>query len=802
MDFAGETISLGNDIVLNEEGETANGWITTIGSSSRPFAGVFDGNGHTIRGLYINSGKDQRGLFGNVSGTIRNLRLEGGSITTSGVKCGSVAGVAAGTIEGVYSNVQIVKTGYSGADSIGGIVGYTDGSLTVRSCWFDGSIQSAGRGNGGIIGAVKNTTDVHVEHCLYSGSIAAGAAASRTGGICGVIHSAGVSIEDTFSNGSYTFTVNQYQSGTIIGIVDPNSDDSGTEVTVSHVFQTRSGTLASAGISLNGAEPYAEYEKVRGKIHGAVKNDRFVGYFSDYSAYLNGTTMDASLNPDYWALSKSGTPVLRSLADAGDVYNVTDANTAMCLTYWSNPIVLIDRAVDCGGGNYRLTISDTAAGSKTYSGYVEALKSAGFVCVENTIGGRIYNATCSKGEWRVTVIHVGGSVNTTYIIFNTDQPVSPNLLPTAADNTAVKEQNKLHMLDLIKSDNENTLDSANCMVVELKNGHYIVYDGGPREEHLGQLMTYLKGLAGGNEVVIDAWVISHGHSDHVGALGVIRNYDTSAAIREYLSGVKVEGIYVNEPNDAVNAMEAWVGTSTQLNYLRRAVPYLQTTTGDAPNVYRLEAGQTYYFGDITLDVVFSQDLFTCYEDFVCSNLPNGSANIQEGYYADFNETSTWVKLNINGKSVMLSGDGNVSSMEYMMRAYAYGYLSADVFQVPHHGLNTYNNYSIYCSRPAYVLLECHYDVTSYTSWREVTSGSNNTGNNLILVETINANRFLLGRSKQFNTNAEVWSAKYGNDKYDLSVYDTGEVSKLFYMNGFHTVLAFADSGIIALQAAK
>ena len=50
--FAGRTVTLTVNVYLGGE---SNPW-TAIGTSSHPFKGTFDGNGHVISGLYIASG--------------------------------------------------------------------------------------------------------------------------------------------------------------------------------------------------------------------------------------------------------------------------------------------------------------------------------------------------------------------------------------------------------------------------------------------------------------------------------------------------------------------------------------------------------------------------------------------------------------------------------------------------------------------------------------------------------------------------------------------------------------------------
>ncbi|MCR5353663.1 MAG: hypothetical protein K6D98_05090, partial [Clostridiales bacterium] len=88
--YSGKFIKLANDIVLNEEkmfaydkngvitgaakGKTPNEW-TAIGNSEYYFSGTFDGDGHEIKGIYINkSNKDYLGLFGYCQkATIKNV---------------------------------------------------------------------------------------------------------------------------------------------------------------------------------------------------------------------------------------------------------------------------------------------------------------------------------------------------------------------------------------------------------------------------------------------------------------------------------------------------------------------------------------------------------------------------------------------------------------------------------------------------------------------------------------------------------------------------------------------------------
>ena len=89
-DFIGKTVELACDIVWSEG--DASSWSDTtapskvwtpIGNATNPFVGVFDGNGHTVSGLYVYSAhtgsvpSDGVGFFGNVQGAaIKDLNIK------------------------------------------------------------------------------------------------------------------------------------------------------------------------------------------------------------------------------------------------------------------------------------------------------------------------------------------------------------------------------------------------------------------------------------------------------------------------------------------------------------------------------------------------------------------------------------------------------------------------------------------------------------------------------------------------------------------------------------------------------
>ena len=147
-DFSGKTFKLGNDIQLNntsdwESWETTppeNLW-TPIGvlvleptiSEDYYFCGTFDGQGHTIRGIYINTSDQFHGLFGLVddSGKIQNLTVAESYICGEVGFVGGIVGQGSGTVSNCSNSGTV-----SGDDDAAGIVGLSFSNGTVSNCYY------------------------------------------------------------------------------------------------------------------------------------------------------------------------------------------------------------------------------------------------------------------------------------------------------------------------------------------------------------------------------------------------------------------------------------------------------------------------------------------------------------------------------------------------------------------------------------------------------------------------------------------------------------------------------------------
>lgn len=121
-DYAGKTVVLSADINLAGHNWEPIGYNTDCDENTMTFAGVFDGKGHSIYNMTCTSNNVTVGLFGHVTGTVKNVLVNG---TIGGVNATSIGGIAGELGNGgkIYnSNASVGLEGASSA-ALGGLVG-------------------------------------------------------------------------------------------------------------------------------------------------------------------------------------------------------------------------------------------------------------------------------------------------------------------------------------------------------------------------------------------------------------------------------------------------------------------------------------------------------------------------------------------------------------------------------------------------------------------------------------------------------------------------------------------------------
>ena len=158
-DYSGKHFVMTNDITLNEnlvnadctDRNTGNFQVwTPIGNNGRDniFKGNFNGNSHTISGLFIEDNDYYNGLFGVVvKGTIRNLTIADSYMRASNPYSSNFYGFIAGQTSNAtllnchVKNSCVTNTGNDSWNkvAIGGLVGSSMNYGVFRKCSFNGN---------------------------------------------------------------------------------------------------------------------------------------------------------------------------------------------------------------------------------------------------------------------------------------------------------------------------------------------------------------------------------------------------------------------------------------------------------------------------------------------------------------------------------------------------------------------------------------------------------------------------------------------------------------------------------------
>ena len=242
-------------------------WVS-IGNG-RMYCGTFDGNGKTIRNLYINSTIMYKGFFGYANGgSIKNITFDNakvknthyngtGILTGAFEKCtieniktlancsvegtyntGGIAGIGTGNISNCENRAMV-----NGTNNVGGIVGNSSDN-TISSCANYGAVTGTESNVGGMVGFFISGT---IQNCANYGDISG---ADCVGNQIG--YAATVNLNNVLGIGNVTATTSQ--SGLLAGVIRDSSS-------------TAAGILAynsSAKLTINGIEQTGDAVKAIG----------------------------------------------------------------------------------------------------------------------------------------------------------------------------------------------------------------------------------------------------------------------------------------------------------------------------------------------------------------------------------------------------------------------------------------------------------------------------------------------------------------------------------------------------------
>ena len=225
----------------------------------------------------------------------------------------------------------------------------------------------------------------------------------------------------------------------------------------------------------------------------------------------------------------------------------------------------------------------------------------------------------------------------------------------------------------------DTYGNGMSIVYRLSDGSLFVFDGGSGNVKY-MLYKCLKDLSGGGKIKIAAWVMTHSHWDHYGAMFDLLNSGI------YKEDFEIQEFWFNRANNTSDA----TGSGVHLENL-----YNSIALGDT-KVRVLEYGKTY-----TLDGGRVSAKVLCTPAKVADKIGTVKG-------ADENTNSLVMMLTIGGKKLLMTGDANEPAWDFMVSQHnansAYS-LKCDYLQMPHHAVQAAGTAAGYtAANPSYVII--------------------------------------------------------------------------------------------------
>ena len=282
-----------------------------------------------------------------------------------------------------------------------------------------------------------------------------------------------------------------------------------------------------------------------------------------------------------------------------------------------------------------LTDFNTYCSNLTSNGFTEYSK-------RDNVNGN-YFRTYTKGTMALTV-YFNKSDSSVRIISGPLTDIPPKNTTAAKEVEDVTPSVSL-IYQGVKNDGTTKQASGLGMVFLLPNGKFIIYDGGYYANN--ELYNTLVKLAGDNDIIIAAWIISHPHPDHEQAFDVF--------LKNHAKDVRIETVMYN----FTSASDAY-GTSETIK------PYIEQYLDGKTVVVKPHTGQIYNFGNSTVEILHTV------EDFMPKAV------------TDLNWSTMVVRVTVEGKSTLLLGDAYDDVAPFLTKTYG-SYLKSDMVQLAHHG---------------------------------------------------------------------------------------------------------------------
>lgn len=285
---------------------------------------------------------------------------------------------------------------------------------------------------------------------------------------------------------------------------------------------------------------------------------------------------------------------------------------------------------------------------KQYTEWIDALTADGFRKMQSTnLNGNLY--VCLQGVVTVNAFYTPCD-GTLRVAANENMP-----LPCFEEQSCDR---KTDTVFYAFENDQALIDCGMCLLIQcpdysffvVDSGHYMQFNDNDR------IYKFMRDRTpDGQKVVVNGWLLTHAHSDHISKFMDFLRYNRSDVI--------IEGIYSNLIPDTNENSRFW---STEEVLLSRKLFRMLKDT-DIPT-FKIHTGQRFYIRNLCFDVLGTHE------------------DIYPQVMKDYNDSSCMVMLTAEDSRIFIPGDAsNLASLELTKR---YGKtLKCDVVQIAHHGHN-------------------------------------------------------------------------------------------------------------------
>jgi hypothetical protein len=274
------------------------------------FNGIFEGNGKTIRGLFIDNTNSRIGFFSGVQGGARiaNLTVE---LTGSGIKgtqsggIGGIAGFVTATsslptkIVNVHVKIQDGQAPKITGSDVGGVVGTSEAYVTIANCSNEVPVEADRMYAGGILGYTNGGASIKILKSRNTGSVTISNSSTNDAYAGGIAGDGRASITDSYNTGAVSATsanrnayaggiagssilatgnlIQNYNVGAVSAVSSGYSAYAGGIAGVSSVNTTRSYNTGDVSAAANTADSaYNAYAGgIAGQYSAAVMSENY-----------------------------------------------------------------------------------------------------------------------------------------------------------------------------------------------------------------------------------------------------------------------------------------------------------------------------------------------------------------------------------------------------------------------------------------------------------------------------------------------------------------------------------------------